>query len=205
MSIEKLFEIFDTYENLWISINDIKDQIIELGYQDEIYFNFVSIDEAVVRGFLHRHTIPNAEGVYAEPKFIADIYIAETLDENWQRVVAAKELIHILDNDNTTAQSRGAVDSLLDNLSLPPEVREYTNSSFNDRARLISSIALLVPKACREILRRMHDDGKINPAQISQFAKIPNRFSTMLLDPDFETTIEEIHKLGNGIQNEKNA
>lgn len=193
MSLKKLFEIFDTYEILWIDINDIRDQIIDFGIQDEINFNFVKMDEAIVRGFLHRYTLPN--GVYTDPKLVSDIYIAESLDENWQRVVAAKELLHILDNKETTAQSVEAVDALLDNLSLPPEVRQYTKSSLNDRARLISAIAILVPKECRTIIRRLYRDKKLNPNEISRFAKIPHRFTSMLINEEFEDTLAMIHEI----------
>jgi hypothetical protein len=203
MSLKKLFEIFDTYESLWIDINDIRDQIIDFGIQDEINFNFVRIDDQIVRGFLHRYTIPN--GVYEEPKFVSDIYIAETLDENWQRVVAAKELLHILDTPNTTAQSISAVDALLDNLSLPPEVREYTNSSLNDRARLISAVAILVPKECRTIIRRLHSEKKLNLSDISQFAKIPHRFTNMIISEEFEDSMRLIHQVDDEIETENNA
>ncbi len=192
MSLQKLFDIFDNYEKLWIDINDIRDQIVDFGIQDEINFNFVKIDEAIVRGFLHRYTRTN--GVYGEPEFVSEIFIAVSLDENWQRVVAAKELLHILDTPKNTAQSEMAVDALLDNFSLPPEVRNPTNSYNNDRALLISAIAILVPKECRKIIRRLHADNKLDLKQISQFAKIPHRFSNMILGEEFDELISVINE-----------
>jgi hypothetical protein len=196
MLIDELFEKFDTYEKLWIGINDIRDQIVDLKVQDEINFHFVTMDEDAVRGFLHQHTI--RENLYAEPKLVSDIYIANSLDENWRRLVAAKELLHILDTNVTRAESNEAVEKLLDNLSLPPEVRQHTNSYFNDQARLISALAILVPKECRVILRRLSSEGIIGASDVSRMAKIPNRFGQMILDDDFEGLFNIIHKAGNG-------
>lgn len=197
MLIDKLFASFDAYENLWININDIRDGIVDLGVQDEINFHFVDIDTAIVRGFLHRHT--RRDGVYADPIFVSDIFIADSLDENWQRVVAAKELLHILDGPEVTAESKDAVDKLLDNLTLPSEVRQYTNSSFNDRARLISAIAILVPLECRNILRRLRKKGIVAPSDVSRMAKIPLRFAGMVIQDDFEDLFQTIHEVGNGL------
>jgi hypothetical protein len=190
MSLKQLFEIYDCYETLCIEINDIRDQILEFGVQDEINFHFVQMDEEIVRGFLHRYTV--RDKVYGEPKHISDIYIAESLDEDWKRVVAAKELLHILDTEKTSAQSVAAVDALLENLSLPPEVRGDSYSSVNDHVMLISAIAILVPKECRKIIRRLHSDNGLDLNTIAQFANIPHRFTNMLLSENFDATVVSI-------------
>ncbi len=197
MLIDQLFEQFDNYQNLWIDINDIRDAIKQLGAQDDIRFHYVDIDTDIVRGFLHQYTRRSAP--YAEPMLISDIYIGKDLDENWQRLVAAKELLHILDVDGTRAQSNTAVDTLFKNLSLPAELRTFTQSTFNDQARLFSAVAILVPRECRAILRRMHSEGKITAQEVSQMAKIPQGFGSVILEDDFEQTFAAIHSAGNGI------
>lgn len=193
MSIQKIFDHFDTKTKLWISVNEVKRQIIEQGCSDEITFHFVSIDEARVRGFLMR--TGTAGVVYGDSDFFSDIYIAESLDEDWRRVVAVKELLHIIDTDEFTAQSHEAVDSLLENMALPSEVREYKASYLNDRIRLISAISILVPRQCRITLRELVASGSVTFSEIALVTRIPERFIPFLMGDEFEAHFNGVHQI----------
>ena len=94
MTIKAIFHHFDQKDRLWISVNEVKRQIMERGCPDHIEFHFVDIEEAKVRGFLVR--TGSSGGPYQnhlDNDFRSDIYIAKTLDEEWRRVVAVKELL----------------------------------------------------------------------------------------------------------------
>lgn len=199
MSIQKLFQHFDAKTKLWIRVNEVKAQINELGCEDEIEFHFVDIEEAKVRGFLVRtgekSLLPYADPLLSDLK--SDIYIAQSLPERWRRVVAVKELLHIIDMEQFTAQSREAVNDLLKNMALPSEVREYRASYLNDRLRLISAISILVPRHCREVLRALYQSNQVTVTEIALMAKIPNRFVPFLMSEEFEETFNQVHELDN--------
>ena len=197
MSIKTLFDHFDNKTSLYIDVNEVKRKIIECGFESEIYFHFVNINEARVRGYLRRTGM--AGGPYTESSFRSDIYIARTLDQAWRRVVAVKELLHIIDTEEYTAASHETVDALLENMALPSEVRKYQASYLNDRIRLISAIAILVPVKCRAMLRECKARGIYTNAEIQLLTKIPSRFVPYILEEEFEEDFAAIHKATDGL------
>jgi len=197
MLLDKLLDHFDTYEILHIDVNDVRDQIVALGIQDEIRFHFVKMDAAKIRGLLHRYK--RSDGVYTEPVLCSDIIIPVEMgdeDEYWQRLVAVKELIHITDGNGTSAQSEEAVDNLFEQFSLPPEMRdgfspEIKTSFLNDRVRIYVALAVLVPQICRDHLRGSYPDN-LNDREIAEIAKIPSRYVSVIMNPDFDEFIEKL-------------
>lgn len=190
MLLKKLIEHFDTYERLPVSINAIRDQIIELGMQDEITFHYVDTNPKILRGLIFRYIYRPV--LYAEPKFCSFVCLSKEQEYEWQRLVAAKELLHITDTEAETAQSEKAVEKLLERLSLPFEIREETASSWNDRNHIIPALAILVPKECRVILRSLHEQGKITPIDVARMAKIPERFGSFVISEHFEVILEAV-------------
>jgi len=194
MLIDKLLERFDPVDILPVDINSIKDALIEFGVQDEIEFHFVSIDSQKIRALLHRYTYHN--GVYGDPILHSDVIIARDQgdeDEAWQRLGAAKELLHITDCAAITAQSEEAVEKLFRHLSLPAELRTpdlNTGSALNDRMRIFLALAILVPKTCRQKLRDLHDRDLLSPREIALLANIPERYGDVVISEDFEAMID---------------
>lgn len=193
MLIDKLLERFDPVETLPVDVNEVRDALIEFGVQDEIEFHFVSIDSQKIRALLHRYTYQNS--VYGDPIFHSDIIIARDQgeeDESWQRLGATKELLHITDCANITAESQRAVEKLFRHLSLPSELRTpdlNTNSALNDRMRIFLALAILVPKKCRAKLRELYDKDLLSPREIALLARIPERYGDVVIGEEFDTTI----------------
>lgn len=190
MHLKKLLAHFDNYTRLPIGVNTVKDQIIELGIQDEIRFHDVDIDPFVLRGLIYRYTKHNA--AYGEPIFCSEICLAKDQEHEWRRLVAVKELLHITDTEAQTAQSEHAVEKLIERLSLPFEVREETRSSLNDRHHVLAALGILVPKDCRDILRQMRAEDRITDIDVARMAKIPERFGSLVISDLFEDAIEWI-------------
>ena len=184
MSIEELFEHFDAYERLPVSVNDIRDQIIDMGCQDDIQFHLVDVDPSKLRGVLERYTVHNAP--YAEPTFCSNICIARDLTAPWRRVVAAKELLHILDSEDEAAANEESVVKLINRMSQPFEFQNETRSSFSDKSRLVLAIGILVPKECRKWLKQIYELGQMTEEEIARIADIPDRYVPPLLDEGFE-------------------
>lgn len=190
MNLTSLLEHFDSYEKLHIEVNAVRDHVLSLGFQDEIRFHFVNIEENILRGLLYRYT--KHAVVYGDPIRCSEICIAKSLTPEWKRLVAVKELLHITDTEDQTAQSESAVEMLIRRLSLPFEIREETKSSLNDRTHIIPALAVLVPKGCRDILRPLYVDGKITTVDIGNMAQIPERYSDLIMSDFFEDLIAEI-------------
>lgn len=202
--IRTLTEFFDKFTKLPIDVNDVRDQLIDRGVQDEINFHFVDIDPAKVRGLLYRYTRHSAP--YANPTFCADICIARQMERDWQRLVAIKELLHITDCDVMTAESEEAVNGLVRNLALPPEVRfdepqKLKPSFVNDKMRVYNALAIMLPATIRTSLRDLHNANKITESEIARMAEIPTRFVPLLMLDDFET----LHQNMVGWEDEKRA
>lgn len=199
MLLERLLDHFDTYTVLHIDVNAVRDQLVDMGVSDEIRFHFVKMDKEKIRGFLYRyarHDVP-----YGEPVLCADIVIAVDMgeeDEAWKRLVAVKELLHITDSPSLCAESEGAVDNLYDRFSVPPELRrnsplEVGNRSFlNDEVRIYAALAVLVPAGCRELLRKLAAEDKLEEWEIAEIAKIPARYIPIILNKGFDEFIRNL-------------
>lgn len=197
MLIQQLLEHFDKVTTLHVDVNDVRDHLIAIGVQDEIEFRFVKMDATKIRGLLHRYT--RSSGVYGEPVLCSDIIIPVDMgdeQEAWQRLVAVKELIHIIDCDSLTAQSEAAIDNLFEQFSLPPELRAphddtpIKKSFLNDRVRIYFALAVLIPLACRQALRPLYRDGRLSVREIAEIARVPARYIGGVMDEDFETLIQ---------------
>ncbi|MBA5779122.1 hypothetical protein H2509_18495 [Stappia sp. F7233] len=189
MLLKKLFDHFDNYEKLHIEVNTVKDQLVEIGCQDKINFHFVEINDGILRGLIHRYI--RRDSPYGDQIMCSDICIAKSLDPEWRRLVAVKELLHITDTKQETAQSEAAVEKLIERLSLPFEVQHETKSSLNDRVYILFALAILVPKGCRAILRTLYDNGHITLLDVAQMAQIPERYADVVMGDWFEPFLSE--------------
>ena len=186
----ELFEHFDSYTKLPIKIDDIASQLVDQGCQDAITFHLVDIRNDIVRGLLHRYTVRPV--VYGDPEYHSVICIAKDLSYEWKRVVAAKELLHMVDTDSFTAQSQEAVEGLLSNFAFPREMQENTNSFLNDRTHVILALGILVPLNCREIMRDLIRNGILTLEAAAGIARIPTRFIEPILNPEFEEMLKAV-------------
>lgn len=190
MHLNSLLDHFDSYTRLHIGVNIIRDQLVDLGIQDEIRFHFVDIDAGALRGLLFRHTRHSTP--YGEPLRCSDVCIATSLSPEWKRLVAVKELLHITDTAEETAQSEAAVDRLIENLSLPMDIQQETRSSLNDRTHIIPALAVLVPKECRKILRSLRQQERITATDVATIARIPDRYAEFVISDEFDNLVESI-------------
>lgn len=193
MHLNSLLDHFDIYTRLHISVNSITAQLIDMGVQDEIRFHFVDINADALRGLLFRYT--KHASAYGEPIRCSEICIAESLSPEWKRLVAVKELLHITDTPEETAQTEAAVDKLIENLSLPLDIQQETRSSLNDRTHIIPALAVLVPRDCRLTLRRLYNEEKIRPSDVANLARIPDRYAEFVISEEFDELVERIRNI----------
>lgn len=194
MLIDKLLDHFDDYEEIPVDVNDVRERLIAMGVQDEITFHFVKMDKDKIRGILYRYT--RHASPYGEPILCSDICIADDQGdetEAWHRLVAVKEMLHISDCTNLTAASEEAIDNLFTALSLPPDLRapEVTDkrSVLNDRMRTYIALAILIPRAAREALRKVYLT-QLTDDEIALMAGVPIRYVDVVMGTAFERSIK---------------
>jgi hypothetical protein len=198
MLVKRLLAHFDSYELLHVDVNDVRDQLIDMGVQDEIRFHFVKMDAGKLRGIIYRYT--KHATTYGNAVFCSEIAISDDMgdeDEAWKRLVAVKELLHVADCVKISAESVEAVNTLFDNFSLPPELRndlhngpKNTKSYLNDRIRIYVALAILIPEGCRIPLRELYNAAKISNREIADIAKIPERYIPVVMGPKFEESLK---------------
>ena len=117
-------------------------------------------------------------------------------DDYWKRLVAVKELLHVADCAKISADTEESVKIIIKNFSIPPELRDdihngatLTRSYLNDRIRIFLALAILVPEGCREVIRDLFQQNKLNEKEISDIAKIPERYVSVVMDPNFDDSI----------------
>lgn len=197
MLVRTLLEHFDCYTQLHVDVNAVRDQLIDMGIQDEIRFHFVKMDSGKLRGIAYRYSKMAAP--YGDPILCSEIVISNDMgeeDEYWKRLVAVKELLHVADCVNISAESEEAVGVIFRNFSLPPELRNdlhngavNTKSYMNDRIRIFVALAILIPEGCRQPLRELYTAKQLSDREIADIAKIPERYVSVVMGDDFDKSI----------------
>lgn len=208
MLIAKLIEHFDQQTTLHIDVNEVRDQLVSLGVDATITFHFVKMDVGRIRGLLDLWE--RQAGVYNTfPETVADIVVNSDMGEEdwyWKRLVAVKELLHLADCETLRAESREAVDVIFHKFALPPELRfspkagNNTRSFLNDATRFYLALAVLVPKACRELLRPLYVNETLRDHDIAEFAQIPERYVSEVMSEGFEHLIQSFLEWEKGEQ-----
>ncbi len=197
MLVSRLLDHFDTYTLLHVDVNAVRDQLVEMGIQDEIRFHFVRMDAQKIRGIIYRYTRHAAP--YSDPIYCSEIIIANDMgdeDEYWKRLVAVKEMLHVADCVKISAETQDAVGILFKNFSLPPELRndlhngaKNTKSYLNDRIRIFLALAILIPAGCRAPIRILFQNKTLSEKEIADIAKIPERYVSVVMDENFDESI----------------
>jgi hypothetical protein len=174
MSRYRLIEAFEHNTVLPIDLGQATQWLLDARIQNEITFVPAELDpQGAIRGFIHRY-MRSKGGWDPEPELVSDIYYDPRQPTEWQNMVCAKELLHILDGACVTSKS--AFDQLTQRLALPEDVNHLLNDpdfAFMDKAGTAPASALLLPMAARETLLPAYKAGLITAAEIARQAVMP--------------------------------
>ena len=158
-----------------------------MGCQDEIYLFPADCDPTLVRGvfrqFRYRKTL------YGEPTWVTHIAYSKNVPVEWQRVICAKELVHIFDPDSTKTDTDEEVNGLLDKLVGPLSTEDYGMADLQaakDRLALYQCLPLLLPKASLDIAREQVRTGQKTEQEVADWALIPLRLVSLMLSEHWE-------------------
>ena len=189
MSLRKILDHYSSYENIPIKVSDIRDSIIDYGFQDEIEFIESNIDDSILRGIFKQFNKHKA--VYGEPIRVTHIYYPRTANNCWRRFICCKELMHIFDSVAERTCSEKDVIHLVESLSFShnPQYTENTTPDLVAEARAFwLALCVLVPDDFMDKLKNSIENNQINDELIYDVAnqlKIPSVFVPILFKEEY--------------------
>jgi hypothetical protein len=115
------------------------------------------------------------------------------MNEDGQRLVCCKELLHILDPEGCRAATDEEISRLFQKIGLPREMQDAVKDGAqvsSDRVAEYEAAAVLFPWATRQLLLEPYREGKIALDDIHRMVDIPFRFVFFVMHPSWE----EAHK-----------
>ena len=193
MSVASLIEFFSTFRKLPVQIDDVRDQIVHLGIQDEIVFRpDPEMNQDILHGVFYRYRKYN--GVYQLAKNCTLIVYNANLTQDWQRLVCCKELMHLCDPPTFRTDTPDHVVGLAKHLleaqihSIP---RRTDLMALKDRLAVYEALAILLPEEARDELKPYYDRGQLTIDQIAQFACLPQEMVGLVMHDGWTDVLDE--------------
>jgi hypothetical protein len=180
--IREALTSFSTYTRLPVNIDDIVDFILEQGLQDELTFHPVSVNAAILKGTILQYTRHDAP--YGDPIRVSQILYAASLSLPWQRLVCAKELVHIMDGVGEITRTREEVNLLVTEIVLPPDAQyipQLAHHTLADHAAVLAALGFLIPFDARRELLPAFKEGRIDAAGVADLAEVPEHYVPMVM------------------------
>ena len=190
-SAGEIIEFFSCLSRLPIRIDDVREHALELGGVDEIRFHETEMDSALVQG-VHRMY---EEMVNGERKRVAEIIYSADLSKERRRIVCCKEILHIFDRESRTAESKEAVDSLIEQIVIPfsPGVYGTTSNSANsDYLGDYFALLVLLPRDALHQIRPKYEAGEVSVEDVARLAQIPIGFARLGLSDIWRQVAEKV-------------
>ena len=172
---------FSHVTELPVELDEIVERAIRTGIQDEILLTPDDYkDPKILRGVFAQYK--RVTGVYRDPDFVTDIAYSSRLPQEWQRVVVAKELVHLFDTECGKTGTQDEVAQLLDDLAKP--LGDYGLGDFQaltDRFALYRSLPLLLPEAALDEARRAVREGSKTVQDVAEWSCLPVEIVMLML------------------------
>ena len=172
MSVCKLLTDFSKRLVAPVSLNDIVAELRARGVTDEIkYVRDEALDPRILRGYLCR-----TEKVVDGSISYTSTIVHATMSPGEERIVCAKELIHILDPEGIRVSDRSRLQDLIQKISLPPEVADLVEKGDHvttDIDALTEAVALLFPLALRNQIYKDYISKKVKLDWIADKMELP--------------------------------
>ena len=186
MSIGKLISFFSLFTKLPVYAEDVRDQIVELGVQDQIHFEPLNVPPERLLGMFVRSRGRNAP--YAEHLNVSTIFYNVNVSPDEQNFICCKELMHVFDKKLTSGvRNEAELAQLLSHLfrDTIPE-GEVSISGFLDEAATFMALAIMFPHEIRPEFLAMHASGRMSEDDIARELGISRTFVPQLLTPQWE-------------------
>jgi hypothetical protein len=197
--LRRLIQTFEDRVDLPVEVDEIRDALIGFGIQDRIILSPEPLDAGTLKGAFYKWTEHNA--VYGEPQWVTLVVYPANEPIEWQRLICAKELIHVCDLPGVRASDPEAVAALATKLLGPFEASKQDEMDIVaalDKLAQHLSINLLFPKAARQLARAKLADGEKTVEEIADWALVPLPSAQLALDEKWESLSTALIEIGNG-------
>jgi len=187
-----ILDHFSRHTRLPIKIDNVIGFILEAGFVDSILLHPVEDDDpAETPGVLLRRKrkVPYAVG------HMADIAYPARLPPYWQRLICAKELLHLESDEGQWVRTKETVSRLITGIVLPMsaaiELAKINVEVGIDHSGILLALALLFPRDARDELRPLYDTV-LSDEQISALAEIPSQFIPLIMSDAWGGVLDQL-------------
>lgn len=203
MKISDLIRHFMAVESVPLDIeDDIVPVLRDNGVKDDFFVFEVEMDDASLRGKLvhwEPWEYPTGPGRDDTVVCVADIYIAKSLPPEWKRLVACKELLHVLDSEECRVYKPDDIDNLIRRIGLPIEAQDPIADGTqvqSDRMAIYEAVAVLFPMAVRNLLMPAYKADKLTIDDIASLIDIPPRYVWVVMHEVWDRAHADFAGLG---------
>jgi len=191
-----IFKAFAARTLLPVKINEVATWVKSGGFAHEIHFHPMDRDPGIVAGLVR---VDRFKPPYATDEIVvADIPFSVQISEPEQRITGAKEIVHILDEDQYVAGTYKALSALIADMATPLElIADMSKLSVPgavDHGGILGALAVLFPPAARELLLDLRKRGCIGNKEVAALANIPENYVEYLLGERWGTVLTQLCK-----------
>ena len=191
MSLAKLIQRFSGVAELPVEIPEIRDAVVDLGFQDHIIFHPEPIDPTQLRGIFYQYTLRDPPP-YGDPRLCTLIVYSGVLPIDWQRVVCGKELVHVMDARVAHTKTSDEINDLIIKILGPLSTEDFGLADFvaaKDKLALYQILPVLFPDAARKVAAAKLTSGE-KIENIATWACLPLLLTRMVMTEEWPA-IEE--------------
>ena len=176
-----IFKEFAKRTTLPVHIDEIRDWMIASGAVNRVVFYPLDRDPQYLRGLvrLDKWRPPESN----KEQTVADIPFSTRLSPEEQRLIKAKELIHIDDPCEARTATREQVAELISEIVIPPELLVDLNkfgAGLIDHTGILAGLGALVPLAARDQLAKLYPNS-LSLKRVAELCEIPDTYVPFLL------------------------
>jgi hypothetical protein len=190
VTVSALIKTFSTWPAAPVDIEEhVLPEFLKLGVKDEVYFwSDAKLDARIVRGGITHWEYPLSEqGPIVR---VADITYSDKQPHEWQRLVCCKELLHLLDPENTRVAKDHDIEKLIEKIILPADLQDPFSDGIHaltDRVAITYAAAILFPLSARAKFIPRYNDGTLSLQTIAEALEIPVRHTALVLNDAWVT------------------
>lgn len=188
---------FDGRTEFPIEIQEICDALVEMGYQDDIRVVGEEMDTEQLLGTYVQFTEPSG-GMYSEPRLVSLIVYPTNVDFESQRIVCAKELVHVCDANVAHTKDPHDIMDLAMVLAGRASIGDEPRMTMKVAADILAQqkgLMLLFPKAARVIARQRLAEGSITLEALAEQLILPTRTVDDMLDDEWDKIADAIAQI----------
>jgi hypothetical protein len=203
MSLTELVEFFEHQTDVPIAISDVQSFVLDRTNVGRLQYIDVDLDPQVCRGFFRLYRARPSP--YSDLEICCDILLSRSLGVAERRLVACKELIHLLDPSYMRISNQQQVEHLISSVTSrrrPHVASEGTPPDVTVRWDFLNEHvpgAILFPMAVRSAWLDRYKMGDLTCTEIAEKLQAPESLVLIVLNekwPEVHAQIKDLFVVG---------